>query len=261
MSKQFILAREKKALIKQFLKNGERIDGRKNFEYREIEVIKNVIQNAEGSAIAKIGATQALAAIKLDIIAPFPNEEDRGGLIINAEFSPLATGKMEFSQFDENNIELSRVVDRAIRSSECIDMEKLFIEDGKVFGVFLDVYIIDNNGNAFDAALLASSLAIKNCRFPKVENGKIIREEIIGNLPLKNPLPLSCTFSKIDDYLLLDATYDEEIASDAQLIIATSGNYVCSIQKRGEGSIKKGEVLKLIDVSFEQSKTLRKYLE
>jgi len=261
MSRESIIAKEKKELLRYFLGNGKRIDGRKNFEFREIYVKTNVIQNAEGSALVSFGTTQILAAVKLDIVEPFPEEPDRGALITNAELLPFANAKFEPGPPDETSIEFSRIVDRAIRSSECINMEKLFIEEGKVFGVFIDLYVLDYAGNLFDPALLATSLALKNTRLPKVENGKIIRTEIVGNLPLKNALPVSCTFSKIDDYLLLDPNYDEDIASDAQLIVSVSDKYVCSLQKRGIGSFKKSDILNIIDLAFKNSEMLKKYLQ
>ncbi|MEM4295568.1 MAG: exosome complex protein Rrp42 [Candidatus Anstonellales archaeon] len=260
MSKQSIITKQKKEFLGQFLKHGKRLDGRTFMEYREIEAKPNVIPNAEGSAIVSIGSTQVIAGIKLEVVEPFPEEPNRGALITNAELLPLASAKFEPGPPDENSIEFSRVVDRAIRSSECIDMEKLFIEEGKVFGVFIDLYVIDYGGNLFDPALLAASFALKHCRLPKVEEGKIIRNEIAGKLPLKNPLPVSNTFSKLDDYLLLDPSYEEDIASDAQLIVSTTNNYVCSLQKRGTGSFKKSDVLNIIDLAFKHAKELNKYL-
>jgi exosome complex component RRP42 len=260
MSKESVIRKSKKELLKAFLKNNKRVDGRDYFEYREINVVKDPIPNAEGSALVSVGSTQILAGIKLEIVEPFPEEPNRGALITNAELLPLASAKFEPGPPDENSIEFSRVVDRAIRSSECIEMEKLFIEEGKVFGVFIDLYVLDYGGNLFDPALLAASIALKHCRLPKVEDGKIIRTEIKGKLPTKD-LPVSCTFSKLDQYWLLDPDHDEEIASDAELIVSTTKNYVCSLQKRGIGSFKKSDVLNIIDIAFKKGNMLRKYLD
>ncbi|MEK7831904.1 MAG: hypothetical protein AAB401_12500, partial [Acidobacteriota bacterium] len=45
-------------------------------------------------------------------------------------------------------IELARVVDRGLRESHCIDLDKLVIKPGeKVFTVFVDIHILDHQGN------------------------------------------------------------------------------------------------------------------
>ena len=56
-----------------------------------------------------------------------------------------------------NRIELSRVVDRGIRESGCIDMESLCIVPGeKVWGVMIDIHVLSDQGNIFDACGLAA---------------------------------------------------------------------------------------------------------
>ncbi|MEM0199426.1 MAG: exosome complex component Rrp42, partial [Desulfurococcaceae archaeon] len=54
------------------LKRGERVDGRGLLDYRPISVILNPIEKSEGSALVKLGKTQIIAGVKLDIGAPYP---------------------------------------------------------------------------------------------------------------------------------------------------------------------------------------------
>ena len=60
----------KREYLENLAKNGKREDGRKFNEFREIEIETDIISKAEGSARVKIGKTQIIAGIKMDIGEP-----------------------------------------------------------------------------------------------------------------------------------------------------------------------------------------------
>ncbi len=256
--KDIVMRSAKKDLILELLKKEQRLDGRKNNEFRKTEVIKDVIETAEGSALAKIGETQVLAAVKFDIVTPFPDFPDEGVLITNAEFSPLASPTFEPGPPNEDSIELARVVDRGIRSAEIIDMKELFLEEGKVMGMFLDIYVLDDAGNMVDAAALASIAAFNGAKIPKYEDGTLIRDEYKEKLKPKR-FPIATTFSKIDNYLLVDPTNEEEVAADGIITITTCKDLVCTIQK-GKGWLNKDDLFNAMDIAFKKASELRKYV-
>ena len=91
-------------------------------------------------------------------------------MTVNAELVPLASPTYEPGPPDETSIELARIVDRGIRESKAIDTEKLCIEPGKkVFVVFVDVYVLNHDGNLIDAAALAAMSALMNTKMPNYE--------------------------------------------------------------------------------------------
>lgn len=257
--KDIVMHAMRKSYTLTLLANGERLDGRGFYDYRPVELHKGVIETAEGSALAKIGSTQIIAGIKFDVMEPFASDPDKGVFITNAELLPLASSRFEPGPPREESIEFARVVDRAIRSAEIIDLKSFFIEEGKVLGMFLDLYVLDYGGNMVDAAGLAALAALMHTKIPKVENAQIIRGEYSGQLKIdKHPLPVS--FAKIDHYLIVDPTIEEESASDAGLTVATTDEHICAIQKFGRGGFKKDDVLNSVDIAFEKTKELRKYL-
>lgn len=74
---------------------------------------------------------------------------------------------------DENAIELARVVDRSLREVGAIDLESLVIRPGeKVWVLWVDLYIIDHDGNLFDASMLATMAALMTARLPKYEESE-----------------------------------------------------------------------------------------
>ena len=70
----------KKDYLYNLAKNGKRADGRKFDEYRKIEIETGLISKAEGSARVKIGNTQVVAGIKMDIGDPYPDTPNIHGL-------------------------------------------------------------------------------------------------------------------------------------------------------------------------------------
>jgi len=255
-----ILDEIKKDYVTDLMKKNKRPDDREFLEYRPCTVEKGIFPSAEGSARVKLGKTQVVAGVKIDLGTPFKDRPDEGVLSTTAELLPLASPTFEPGPPDEGAIELARIVDRGIRSSNAIDLTSLFVEQDKVLMVFVDVYILDHDGNLIDASALAAMAALLNTRLPKIEGGHLIRTESTEKLKVSQKV-VACTFSKIDSHIVLDPGLDEEKAMSTRMTIATTPDYVCAIQKGGRGAFTKEELFNLVDVSFEKGNELRKLLD
>lgn len=258
-TKTKILREVRKDFLQELLAKGKRFDERELDQWRPVQVQKGVIKSAEGSALASIGGTKVIAAVKFDIMTPFADRPEEGVFITNAELVPLASPLFEPGPPGEDCIELARVVDRGIRSAEVIDVSKFFIEEGKVLGLFLDLWVIDHAGNLMDTAGLAACAALLDTKVPKLEGGAIVRGESSGGLDMKYK-PLTTSFIKVGSQFLMDPSVDEEHAKDMRFTIGTVEGRVSSIQKSGNAGLMKEDVLGLVDTAFEKSDELRKYL-
>ena len=249
----------RKDVVIEYLKTGRRIDGRALDEYRPIVVEKNVISSAEGSARVRIGKTLVLVGVKVDAVIPFKDRPDEGVLSVSAELLPMASPTFEPGPPNEDAIELARIVDRGIRSAEAVDLKSLFIEEEKVWGVYVDIFVLDHDGNLIDAAGLATVAALDELKIPKYVDGTVVREPSMI-LKLKEK-PLYFTYSKIGDKILTDASYVEELATDARLTISVTDKHVVAMQKGGSGAFTRDEVISLIENSFKKREKLLTYLE
>jgi len=256
-----------KQRILEYLKSGKRFDGRELLEYREIKIEKGISKKAEGSAKVKIGNTEVIAGVKLDIATPFVDSPDSGVLMVTAEFSPMASERFERGPPGIEAIELARIVDRGIRESGIIDLKKLCIKKGeKVWAIFLDIYPINDSGNLIDAAALAAVLALKTAVFPETENKEKVKYGELTNkkLPLSDDPPLTLTFYKLGSSFILDPVTEEEEASEARLSIAISGKKQQSInalQKGGSTPFTEAEVHFIIDSALKEWKKLYSIFE
>lgn len=240
---------------------GVRADKRQPFEYRKIEIQHSPFSKPEGSAIVKIGNSTVLAGIKLGVGVPFPDSPNEGVLIANAEFSPVASPEFEVGPPEEDAIELARIVDRGIRESHAIDMEKLCITAGeKVWMMNVDIHILNHDGNLIDASVLAATAALMNAKMPEYDGEKINYDVKKKKLPLKWK-PVAVTFAKIGNAIIVDPTFEESKVLDAGLTVSTKddGN-ICSIQKSGSAGFTREEIDMLLGKAVEMGKELREKL-
>ena len=247
--------------VLKLLESGERVDGRKMDEFRDIKLETGIIKRAEGSARVKIGKTDVIVGVKMDLGEPFSDIPDMGVLRTGAEFTPIASPDFESGPPGEDATELARVVDRGIRESESIDLEKLCLKEGeKVWTAFVDVHIINHDGNLIDASTLAAFAALKTAKIPKLEKDKIVRDELEKKLPISHE-PVTITVGKISDKFLIDLTKEEEEVLDSKLSIAIrEDGKVCAMQKSGNLSLKVEDAEKMIDLAIKKSKDIRKFL-
>lgn len=253
----------KKSII-ELIKNGERADGRSPNEYRDISVEVGVIEKAEGSARVKIGNTQIMIGVKPQIGDPFPDTPNVGVLMTNSELLPMASPTFESGPPDDRSVELSRVTDRCLREGKVVDLEKLCILEGeKVWMLFLDLHVLDYDGNLLDAAVLGSVAALMNTKIPtaKVEDGKIVLdEENLVELPIKEK-PLMCTFAKLGDELIIDPSLEEENIMGARISIGMrEDSSMCAMQKGGEDPLSREQVINAVNLAIEKTKELREHL-
>ena len=244
--------------IKELLAKKTREDGREMLAMRPIKVARGMIEHAEGSAQADIGATRVMAGVKLMVEAPMRDTPNEGSLSVSAELLPLASADYETGPPSPESIEFARVVDRGIRAGECLDLASLFVEEEKVWCVYVDLYVLNYDGNLFDAGSLAAMSALLKTRMPKYEDGKVIREDITGPLKINNVIT-STTFAKVGNTILLDPTRNEQDATDARLTIATDDDNIRAMQKGLSGSFSQKEVEELVEESFKKHKELKGY--
>ncbi len=245
--------------VLSLIKEGKRADERKLDEYRSISITKNISENADGSAKVKLGDTEVYAGVKMMPGTPYPDNPDQGTISVGAELMPLASPEFEVGPPREKAIELARVVDRCIRESKTVDFKSLCVREGElVWIVFIDTYVSNYDGNAFDATSIAALAALNLVQIPKLEDDKIVKGEYTGKLKISKQ-PLLSTVAKIGGKLVSDPTLVEEKAMEARFSCGTVDDTImCAFQKGEAGSFTVEEIDECIDRSFKNSKEIRK---
>jgi exosome complex component RRP42 len=248
--------------IKEYLSQGKRFDRRKPEEMRELIIETGVSKNAEGSARVKLGKTEVLVGIKMDVATPYADSAGEGNLMVTAEFLPLSSPRLDLGPQPFESLELARVIDRGIRESHFIELDKLCIIEGeKVWNVMIDIYTINDDGNLMDAAGIGAVAALRNAKIPfyDEEKGKIDYHKSSGkNVPLKKEIPISLTIHKIGDSLVVDPTKEEEDISEARVTVCIAEGEIHSMQKGEAKELSVEEFNKVLDLSEKIAKDILK---
>jgi len=254
-----VIATLKKDYIYNLMIKGKRQDGRGFKDFRDIKLETNLISKAEGSAKVTLGNTQVLVGVKLQTGTPFPDSQDEGVIITNLEMNAIASPEFEPGPPREDAIEMARVVDRGIRESGAIDIKKLCIAVGEsVWIVFIDVHILNDDGNLIDASCLAAIAALLTTMVPNSQH------DLGEDVPLAmKELPVGVTLAKIGSKLMIDPSRDEEAVCETKLtVVSSSDGSVAGMQKMGSTPFTEAELFEAIDMACEKAAELRElYLE
>ena len=172
-----------------------------------------------------------------------------------AELRPVAGRKYEPGPPSPESIELGRVVDRGIRESGCIDMESLCIVPGeKVWGVMIDIHVLSDQGNIFDACGLAAIAALRTAVVPAE------RFDVGENHTLQvNGTPIMASFTRVGGRFVLDANEHEELGGDERIHITLGDEgHLHSLQKGLKGVFTPAEFAEIFDVAQKRCVELRK---
>jgi exosome complex component RRP42 len=227
-----------RAHLAELASRDQRADGRGRWEGRELSLEVGVLDRAEGSARVRMGDTIVFCGIKFQIQTPYPDRPDEGGLMTSAE--------------------LSRVVDRGIRESGCIDTKDLCIIPGeKVWQVIIDCFAISDDGNLFDAFGLAAIAALHNATLPG-ERFDIGEDR---KFPV-NKTPIMCSFQKVGGRFVYDSNREEEVGGDERIHITLGeGDHVHSLQKGLKGAFTASEFVEIMEAAKVRCSELRKLVD
>jgi len=246
-----------KKRISDYLREGKRFDNRKLLEFRDLKIELGISKNAEGSARVKLGKTDVMVGVKMDVMEPYKDSQNEGVLSSIAELLPMSSDRFESGPPGFESIEVGRLIDRSIRESGFVDFKKLCIKEGeKVWSVMIDFYSINDNGNLVDAAVIGAVAALIDAKMPKYneEKGKVeFGEWTNKKLPLSKSIPITMTFYKINGKIILDPIKEEEDASEAKLtlcIIEENGKkYITAAQKGNEAGLSIEDTGKIFEIA------------
>jgi exosome complex component RRP42 len=254
-----------KRTIRKMAEDAERLDGRDMDQYRDIELETDYIPTtAQGSAKVSIGDTQVIVGLSMEVEEPYPDQPGKGSIAVNAELAPMADREFESGPPGEKGTELARVVDRGIRESEAVDFEELCIEEGEdVYVIFIDIHVLNNDGNLIDASALGALAALKTGYLPDYdkESGELDHDSEGESIPMSKE-PVTATGRTIGDEILWDTTSQEEEAQSARLSISTTEeDKIVAMQKGGREALSQDKIREIMDQSEEKIQEIREKLK
>lgn len=225
--------------ILEALRQNVRIDGRAFDQFRPIKLD---FGEEYGTATVSLGKTRVHVQTSAEVTKPLDDRKFDGIFTITTELSPLASPAFEVGRQTEQEVILSRILEKAIRRSNAIDTESLCIIAGtKCWSVRADVHVLDFDGGLIDASCIAIIAALQHFRRPDVS---VDGEDVtIYTLAERVPVPLSImhypicvtfSFYHSGEVALIDASLREEQVREGEMTVTMNRHgEVCQIAKLG----------------------------
>ncbi|KAF5347721.1 hypothetical protein D9756_010300 [Leucocoprinus leucothites] len=257
-----------KDFIYTSLKENLRLDGRSFLEQRKVEI---TFGGELGYVECGLGKTRVIAQVEARMVKPPPERSFEGIISIHSEISPMASSEYEAGRASEEEVTITRMLDKVLRRSDAIDKESLCILAGhRVWHLRLTLHFLADAGNMLDCACLAGILALRHFRRPEVE---VIGDEVIIHPATERaPVPLAIhhtpfcfTFAFFPDETIspvLDPSQLEQRLGAGLFSIALNAQKeICVLQKLGGVPLPNDEILRLVSVSVEKAKELHEFVE
>ncbi|KIX98367.1 uncharacterized protein Z520_05668 [Fonsecaea multimorphosa CBS 102226] len=261
MPREIDISNIERNFILQALEHGVRVDGRRLDQFRNLDL---QFGDEYGTVTARLGKTRVHVQISAEVTKPLEDRKFDGIFTIITELSPIASPAYEVGRQTEQEVILSRTLEKAIRRSRALDTESLCIIAGaKCWSVRADVHVLDSDGGLVDCACMAIVAALRHFRRPDVSvDGETVT---IYTMAERVPVPLSimhhpvCTtfsFYHGGETILLDATRSEEQVRESSVTFTVNDFELCQVSKMGGSAIDALVLLKCINTALTKGKEI-----
>ncbi|CUM67760.1 uncharacterized protein PRCAT00005465001 [Priceomyces carsonii] len=265
MSKAIELSLNESGYILEALKQGIRLDGRELLEPREPEIILS--KTEYGYAEIKWGKTLLAVRVSAEIIKPYEDRPFEGLFNISTEISSMASINFENGKNSDDEVLISRLIEKAIKRSNSLDLESLCLIAGeKVWNIRVDLNFLNYDGNIIDSGCFAVMVGLLHFKKPDISiNGEDI---IVHDIDERQPVPLSILHIPIcisysffnpdnkeanlkgdlnNEISIIDSNGKEESVRDGSLVVTVNKNReLLQLSKNGGLPI---DALTLMDLS------------
>ncbi|AMD22819.1 HHR050Wp [Eremothecium sinecaudum] len=234
------------------LKQNLRLDGRAFDQFRDVDI---KLGEEYGDVTVSLGRTKVHCKVSAEITQPYEDRPFEGIFLISTETTPMAGPQFENgSNTGEEEVLISRMIEKAVRRSNALDLEALCIVAGsKCWSLRADVHFLDCDGGFIDASCIAVMTALLHFKKPDVSvtaDGIVIhpvseREPVALGI-LHIPICVTFSFFNPDDteenikgisnneIAIIDATLQEELFRDGVLTVTLNKNReVVQVSKAG----------------------------
>lgn len=244
MSRSIELSSNESTYILEALKLGIRLDGRATNAIRE--PIIELSPTEYGLVKVQWGNTRLAVRVSAHVSQPYEDRPFEGLFSINCVISSMASQKYDNSKNSNEEVLIGRIIEKAIKRSQSLDIESLCIIAGeKVWNIQVDINFLNYDGNFIDSACFAVMAALQDFRKPDVSIVRGGADIVIHDINERQPVPLSILHVPIcvsysfynpndretnlkgngaDELFVVDADLKEELVRDGQIVITLNKN-------------------------------------
>ncbi len=205
----------------------KRTDGRTSNELRPVEIIRNYIEHAEGSALIKVGKTEVICTASVEEEVPrWLAEADQGWVTAEYAMLPRATHtrsrrESKAGKQGGRTLEIQRLIGRSLRS--VVDLKAL-----PQISIYIDADVIKADGGTRTASITGCYVALYDAL------RQLKDEKVIKKIPVTDIIAAT-SVGIIDGKPVLDLSYEEDSRADVDMnVVMTSNNKFVEVQGTAE---------------------------
>ncbi|KAK3925461.1 Exosome complex component RRP45, partial [Frankliniella fusca] len=238
--------------LKTALSERKRLDGR-TFDERRGVVLN--FGKEYGCCHVALGDTRVLAQVSSEIQQPKSTRPNEGQVFVNVEFSPMSAEHVEPGKPSEACVEVTRVLEKCIRESKCVDVESLcIIAEEKVWALRVDLTVLNMEGNIVECASIAALAALAHFRRPDVTStgDRLVIHDASEKEPIQTALhhfPICLTYAIFNKgkQIVADPTLIEEQTAEASLSVGMNAyRELCGLHLGGQALSDHQSILKIV---------------
>jgi len=247
----------------------QRLDGRSSDEYRPCRVDFGA---EYGVCVASIGGTRALCQVTASLDRPSETRPAEGKIQFKIDLPSLASPGFELGKQSPFQIDLNRLLDRAIVKSRCVDVEELCVRAGeKCWTLRCDVTALADEGNLTDCLCLAAIGALTHFRRPEVtvDGSEVTVHTADEKAPVRLTLhhkPFTVSFGYVDHSgskcIILDPTRAEQHVLDGTISIAVNKHReICALHLSGQSELAPSKILESVKTAVGKVSELQQLID
>jgi len=245
------------AFVLSALGEGRRMDGRAPYDVRHVDIS---FGSDFGCAQTRLGDTRVMAQVSCKMNVPKDARPAEGLMRINVELSPMAAPEFEGMRPNSDLfVEISRILERLIKESKCVDLEALCIISGeKVWDICVDIHVLNHDGNLIDAASICAMAALLHFRRPdvSVSGNEVTIHSFDDKAPISlsvHHIPICTTFAFMEGgkQMVVDPTDLEERTMDGKVVVGINVHQeICCLQMAGKLLLEKDQVIRCTNIAL-----------
>ena len=205
----------------------QRKDGRLPGELRPVDIVRNYIVHAEGSALIEMGRTRVLCTASVENRVPgFLSGQGMGW--VTAEYSMLPrstetrTPRETYGRVHGRSYEIQRLVGRALRAA--LDLKALGERT-----IWVDCDVLQADGGTRTAAITGGFVALYDAVRWMRSRGMVEFDPVVHQVA-------AVSVGVVDGEVLLDLNYEEDFRAEVDMnVVMTEDGGLVEVQGTAEG--------------------------
>ena len=207
-----------------------RPDHRTPSQFRDLK-ISHLTHSFNSPINVCLGQTQIFSQINAKLVSPKIERPSEGIISFQVDthhLKPMADFNSINESLNEFRISINSILEKCLKESHALDTNILCVIPGKiVYKIIIEINIIKNDGNVFDAAVIAALVSWLNFKIPffRVKNGELYYDTFINLTTIHMPVCATFgIFEKKDEKVefVVDNTLEEESVMKGSVSICSN---------------------------------------